>query len=114
MHVCVPDNMPELPAATEVAAYHIAAEAIANALRHSQATRLTVELCRARAQLVLQITDDGTGMPPGRGEGVGLASMRQRAEELGGAWTVRSADGTGTAVEASLPLPEETGCQYAS
>jgi len=59
--VSLPDGMPELPAATEVAAYHIAAEAITNALRHSQATRLTVELSRVPGQLVLRISDDGTG-----------------------------------------------------
>jgi two-component system, NarL family, sensor kinase len=111
--VSLPDGMPELPAATEVAAYHIAAEAITNALRHSQATRLTVELSQAQDQLVLRITDDGTGIPPEHGQGVGLASMRQRAEELGGAWSVHSADEQGTAVETSLPLPEGTGCPYA-
>jgi two-component system, NarL family, sensor kinase len=112
--VCVPAGMPEFPAATEVAAYHIAAEAVANALRHSQAARLTVRLCRDQARLVLQITDDGTGIRPGHGEGVGLASMRQRAEELGGTWSVRSAAGAGTTVEASFPLPEVTGCRSAS
>jgi signal transduction histidine kinase len=108
--VSLPDGMPELPAATEAAAYHIAAEAIANALRHSKATRLTVELCQAKGQLVLRVTDDGTGIPPEHREGIGLASMRQRAEELGGVWSLHSADGHGTEVEASLPLPEGTGC----
>jgi len=108
--VSVPDGLPELPAATEVAAYHIAAEAITNALRHSQATRLTVELGHERSQLMLRITDDGTGIPPEHGEGMGLASMRQRAEELGGAWSLHSAGGRGTAVEISLPWPEGTGC----
>lgn len=112
--VSLPAGMPEIPAATEVAAYHIAAEAITNALRHSQATRLTVELCQAGDQLVLRVTDDGTGMPSEPGAGVGLASMRQRAEELGGAWSLRPAGGKGTAVETSLPLPEGTGCPYAS
>ena len=112
--ISLPEGMPELSAATEVAAYHIAAEAVTNALRHSQATRLTVELCQAQDQLVLRITDDGSGMPPGRGAGVGLTSMRQRAEELGGAWSVHSAGGKGTTVETSLPLPEGTGCPSAS
>ncbi len=111
--VWLPEGMPELPAATEVAAYHITAEAVTNALRHSQGTRLTVELRQTMRQLVLRITDDGTGRPPQHGAGVGLASMRQRAEELGGTWSVHSAAGNGTAVEASLPLPEGTGCQYA-
>ena len=106
--ISLPDAMPSLPAATEVAAYRIAAEAVTNALRHSKATRLKVELCPAQGQLVLRITDDGIGIPPERGQGLGLASMRQRAEELGGAWLVRSAGGTGTAVETSLPLPEGT------
>jgi two-component system NarL family sensor kinase len=110
--ISLPDALPALPAATEVAAYRIAAEAVTNALRHSRATRLTVELGVAQGQLVLRITDDGIGMPPERAEGVGMASMRQRAEELGGAWSLRSASGTGTAVETSLPLPEGTGCRY--
>jgi two-component system, NarL family, sensor kinase len=111
--VVLPDDIAELPAAVEVAAYHIAAEAVTNALRHSRAARLTVELCRAPDRLVLRVTDDGTGIPAGDGAGVGLTSMRQRAEELGGAWSVRSAAGTGTTVEATLPLPEGTGCPYA-
>jgi two-component system NarL family sensor kinase len=106
--VSLPECMPALRAATEVAAYHIAAEAVTNALRHSQATHLTVELCQAQGQLVLRITDDGTGIPPDHGEGVGLASMRQRAEELGGTWSLHSADGKGITVETSLPLPEGT------
>jgi len=106
--VSLPECMPALRAATEVAAYHIAAEAVTNALRHSQATHLTVELCQAQGQLVLRITDDGTGIPPEHGEGVGLASMRQRAEELGGTWSLHSADGKGITVETSLPLPEGT------
>ena len=111
--VALPDDTAELPAATEVAAYHIAAEAVTNALRHSRAERLTIELRQVQDRLVLRVTDDGIGMPAERGAGVGLASMRQRAEELGGAWSVRSAGGTGTAVEASLPLAEGTGCPYA-
>jgi two-component system NarL family sensor kinase len=104
----LPEDVPGLPAATEVAAYHIAAEAVTNALRHSRATQLTVELCQAHGQLVLRIADDGTGIPPEHGEGVGLASMRQRAEELGGTWSLHSAGGKGTAVETSLPLPGGT------
>jgi signal transduction histidine kinase len=112
--VSLSEGMPELSAAIEVAAYHIAAEAVTNVLRHSQATRLTVELRWTRRQLLLRITDDGTGMPPEPGTGVGLASMRQRAEELGGTWALHSAAGEGTTVETSLPLLEGTGCQYAS
>ena len=111
--VSLPEGMPELPAATEVAAYHIAAEAVTNALRHSKAARLTVELGHAQGHLMLRITDDGVGTPPERGEGLGLASMRQRAQELGGAWSLGTAGGQGTVVETSLPLPEGTGCPSA-
>ena len=105
--LCLVGSGPEFPAATEVAAYHIAAEAIANALRHSRATRLAVRLHRHQDRLTLQVTDDGTGIPAEPTAGVGLASMRQRAEELGGTLSLCSPDGGGTTVEASLPLPED-------
>jgi two-component system, NarL family, sensor kinase len=102
--VCLPARLPELPATTEAAAYHIAAEALSNALRHSRAARLTVELSQAQDGLVLRVADDGIGISPPPQDGVGLASMRQRAEEAGGVWSLHSAGGTGTTVETRLPL----------
>ncbi|WP_159074422.1 sensor histidine kinase [Streptomyces dioscori] len=105
----VPDTLPELPAASETAAYRIAAEALANVVRHAGATtaHLVLAVDREQDQLVLEITDDGCGLPERpRREGVGLASMAERAEEIGGHCTVSPpTDGsTGTVVRALLPL----------
>lgn len=78
------DDLPGLPAASEVAAYRIVQEAIANATRHAAATRICVRLTRSPDALVVEVADDGTGIVVPRPDGVGLGSMRSRAEEIGG------------------------------
>jgi signal transduction histidine kinase len=107
LDICVSaPALPPLPAAVEVAAYRIAAEALTNAARHSGAQHTTVAFTIDHAQLRLEITDDGVGIPSRRDDrhtGVGLAAMAERAAELGGACSVGSRDG-GTAVVAVLPL----------
>jgi two-component system, NarL family, sensor kinase len=97
------DGLPELPAVVEVAVYRIVVEALTNAARHSGSTRATVCLDLRDGTLHVEVTDTGdtaTSWQPG----VGLASMRERAAELGGSVT-----GGGTAhggrVHATLPLP---------
>jgi len=100
-----PDPLPPLPAAVEVAAYRIAQEALANAVRHARASRCTVRLSfdLANEALVVTIEDDGVGIAPERRAGVGSASMRERAEELGGSCVIQSPSGGGTRVCALLP-----------
>jgi two-component system NarL family sensor kinase len=98
-----PDALPALPAATEVAAYRIALEALTNAARHAHARRCVLRLAVDRA-LELQVCDDGRGIPAAHHAGVGLASMRQRAREVGGTCTVDPEPGGGTRVTARLPL----------
>jgi signal transduction histidine kinase len=102
------DDPPPLPAAVEVACYRIAQEAITNASRHSGAKscRLSLSLERTDSTLRLEIADDGTGIPDDRSAGVGMSSMRERAEELGGTLTVGALPEGGTRVLATLPLPE--------
>jgi two-component system NarL family sensor kinase len=97
------DDVEPLPAAVEVAAYRIAMEAVTNALRHSGAATCTVSLRREDGVLRLRIRDDGGGLAAGRRAGVGLSSMRERAEELGGTCSVTS-DAYGVVVDAWLPL----------
>jgi signal transduction histidine kinase len=97
-----------LPAAVEVAAYRITLEAVTNALRHSGAETCTVTLVREDGTLVLRVRDTGRGLAADPRAGVGLTSMRERAEELGGNCTVTS-DDHGTLVEVRLPISWEGG-----
>jgi signal transduction histidine kinase len=99
-----PEDLGELPAAVEVAAYRIAREALANVVRHSRAKRCSVRLARDGDALVLAVADDGQGMPAVVRPGVGLESMRARAEEIGGSFELGPARGGGTRVSVRLPL----------
>jgi signal transduction histidine kinase len=104
VELVVEGSLTELPAAVEVAAYRIAAEAVANTLKHAAATSCTVAVRRDDRQVELDVVDDGTGLtavPDGRG--VGLGSIRERAEELGGRVAVTGGP-SGTRVHALLPL----------
>jgi signal transduction histidine kinase len=105
-----PIDLPSLPAAVEVACYRIAQEAITNVSRHARARSCSISLSvdEVRNELVLEVTDDGVGMPQRRSAGVGMSSMRERAEELDGTMIVeRAGPEGGTRVLARLPLPEE-------
>jgi signal transduction histidine kinase len=95
-------DLPALPAAVEVAAYRIVVEAVTNIVRHASARRCDVSLVYAPAGLAVTVTDDGTGLLTPGDHGNGLAIMRERAEELGGAVTVSDAS-PGVTVEARLP-----------
>jgi two-component system, NarL family, sensor kinase len=97
----VPEEVPSLPAAIEVATYRIATEALTNVVRHSKATGAVVRL-RCAEQVELSITDNG---PPNGAwaPGVGLNAMRERAAELGGSFQAGPTP-TGGQVMASFPL----------
>lgn len=98
-----PERLPPLAAAVEVAIYRIALEAVTNVIRHAQASHCRVRLSLAD-DVCLEITDDGQGLPSPVRAGVGLSSMRERAEELGGTCTLQPALEGGTCVTAVLPL----------
>jgi signal transduction histidine kinase len=98
-----PEDLPNLPAAVEVAVYRTTQEALTNVARHARATTCLVRLA-VNDNVTLEIVDDGVGMPSGRSAGVGLSSMHERAEELGGRCVVISTPEGGTRVIARLPL----------
>jgi signal transduction histidine kinase len=102
-----PEDLPNLPAAVEVAVYRITQEALTNVARHARAKRCVVRLA-VNDDVGLEIIDDGVGIPKERGAGVGLSSMRERASELGGNCVVEAAPKGGTQVLVRLPLPKET------
>ena len=101
--------LPELAADVDAAAYRIVAEAVTNVVRHSGASWCRVCLDATDARLRVAVEDDGSGLPAQPRAGVGLASMRTRAAELGGTWTTRPREGGGTVVEVVLPLVERAG-----
>jgi signal transduction histidine kinase len=104
--VQAPRELPNLPAAVEVAVYRIAQEALTNVARHARARSCVVRLA-VNKDVALEIVDDGVGIPKERGAGVGLSSMRERASELGGTCVVEPAPEGGTRVLVRLPLPKE-------
>lgn len=97
-------GLPALPAAVEVAAYRIAAEAVTNVTRHAAARTANVKLTACDGVLQVEVTDDGRGVSPVHQAGVGLTSMRERAEELGGSCTLLPRPDGGSIVSARLPL----------
>ena len=99
----LPESLPPLSAAVEVALYRIASEAVLNVAKHAAATACVVRLEASDEALTLTIHDDGVGLAAGRGVGVGLTSMRERAAELGGTLTVAAPPGGGTRVTAMIP-----------
>jgi signal transduction histidine kinase len=100
----VAEPLPPLRAAVEVAAYRIASEAVANAVRHAEGSTCRVSLVVSGDDLLVEIADDGRGLPADAVPGVGSASMRERAAELGGTLDVTTTPGGGTTVRARLPL----------
>jgi signal transduction histidine kinase len=96
------------PEPIEVAAYYVASEALANATKHAQASRVEVSLAPRNGRALLSIRDDGVGgADPARGSG--LVGLTDRVEALGGSIRVRSRRGDGTHITAELPLELEVG-----
>ncbi|HKS24496.1 MAG TPA: PAS domain-containing protein [Thermoanaerobaculia bacterium] len=107
----LPDALGRLPIETETAVFRIVQEALTNVQRHSGSAVAKIRIDREPKMLTLEVRDEGRGVPLAlRGDGrtlaaagVGIASMRERARELGGTMNVQSDDG-GTAIEIRLPI----------
>lgn len=101
--VDAPEQMPDLAAAVEVAAYRIGSEALANVARHARARHAWVELRAGDDAVEISVEDDGSGIRGTPRAGVGLSSMRERAEELGGELRIGRSRRGGVAIVARLP-----------
>jgi signal transduction histidine kinase len=101
------EPMPVLPAAVEVAAFRIAAEAMTNVARHAAATRCRVAIA-VNGSFELTVADNGRGADRSTTRGLGWTSMRERAAELGGSCTISSRPEGGLLVHALLPLQQGT------
>lgn len=97
--------MPERPPApVELACFRIAQEALTNALRHAGAGTVEIAIESDRRELRLEVRDDGHGFDQAQARGLGLLTMRERAQQLGGTLSIDTAPGGGTLVRATLPL----------
>ena len=88
--------------------FRIAQEALNNALKHSQAETIRVELKMNRKRVRLTVSDDGVGFEPAdarmRSKRLGLTSMQERAEAVGGSLEIESCPGEGTKIRLELPV----------
>lgn len=90
--------------AIEGAAYFVVSEALANVLKHADATWAAVHIGQNNGHLQIKVIDDGRGFVPMSATGTGLADLADRVEALGGELVVDSAPGRGTALRARLPV----------
>jgi len=98
-------EVPPLPAAVEVAVYRITTEALTNVSRHAAARNCRVAIMIDQAgALVVEVEDDGAGMPATPHPGIGTTAMRERAVELGGTCETTTVTTGGTRVTARIPV----------
>ncbi|HYE95603.1 MAG TPA: PAS domain-containing sensor histidine kinase [Rubricoccaceae bacterium] len=100
------EPLPDLRGAAAVHLYRIAQEALTNAARHARADHLAVRLGVEGNLLRLEVEDDGRGIPEACTKGMGLQTMRYRANLIGATLDVASAPGRGTRVTCRLPLAD--------
>jgi signal transduction histidine kinase len=107
VHVDIAPALPPLDEDQRAAVFHITREALVNARKHAQASKVAVAL-RARAgSLALSIEDDGQGFDPSAAVAdhhEGTRNMATRARVVGGNFSIKSAPGSGTRIEVELPL----------
>ena len=101
-----------LPDAVEVAAYYVASEALTNASKHADASRVEIDLHVEDASLCLSICDDGVGgADPSSGSG--LVGLKDRVEALGGTIEVESSHGRGTRLLVAIPVLADSSADSA-
>ena len=100
----------------DLTAYRCVQEAVTNALRHGEATRIRVTLRAdpAQTRLDLVVEDDGVGIAPAAARGFGLIGMEERLGALGGTWRILPAWPNGTRVEMSIPARGDAGAADAT
>ena len=97
-----------LPKSIEIAAYYCCSEALQNAVKYATASSIVITLRASGGNLTGRVTDDGAGFDPSTvRRGVGMRSMAERVESLGGTLEVRSAPGAGTSITATIPLSRD-------
>lgn len=108
--VSVDARVNDLPDAHRTCAYRVVQEALTNVVRHARATRAEVVVTRDGGRVLIEVRDDGIGMPGGADgdrAGLGLRGMEERVKELAGSLHVSSRRGVGTTITIHLPITEE-------
>jgi signal transduction histidine kinase len=107
------DDVPALPPDLTLCLFRVVQEALHNALKHSHARYVSVSLTGVGEALALTVVDDGAGFNVDTewGKGLGLISMVERVEAVGGTFRLQSSPGAGTRLEISVPLSEVAGRQ---
>lgn len=105
----LPAALPELTGEQELVIYRIAQEGLANVAQHSEASRAVLRLTSDRDRLELEVADNGRGIGPDQGDGVGIQGMYERAELIGGELEIGPNPGGGTRVHLRLPLTPKGG-----
>lgn len=98
------EELPEVPDAVGVACYRFLQEGLNNVARHAQADQVDVRLRVHAGSFTLELSDNGAGFAPEGTNGLGLLSMRERIESIGGELIVISAPEAGTHLTARVPL----------
>jgi signal transduction histidine kinase len=97
--------LPQRPApAVELACFRIAQEAMTNAVRHANTDALSVRLTRTDDDLLLEVRDSGSGFIANGKHGLGLVTMRERAQQVGGTLEIETVAGQGSCVRARFSL----------
>jgi len=111
LRIDLPGNFDPWPAAVRNGLFQVAQEAVTNAAKHSAARQVVVKLIPQAGQIEMRISDNGDGFDPAAVDGsrhLGLHSMRERVESLGGTFEVTSTFGEGTLITVRIPNPAET------
>ncbi len=99
--------------ATDLTIYRAIQEGVTNALRHAQATVISIALREVVGErgssLVLAVTDNGPGISPSASSGFGLRAMRERVRTQGGKFSIEGSGGGGTRIEVTIPVLQQHG-----
>jgi signal transduction histidine kinase len=102
-----------MPPDVEISLYRVAQEALSNLVKHSRAQNASVELRQVRGRLLLRILDDGVGFDSQlESAGLGLVTMRERLNAVGGTINITSSPTTGTAIEAWVPFVDTSSGEF--
>ncbi|KHE71918.1 sensor histidine kinase [Halobacillus sp. BBL2006] len=106
------EEMEEMSRTTEEQLFRVVQEALSNILRHANATEVKIGLNHSKGEMFLHISDNGAGFDPDEKKGnkasYGLKTMKERCEEIGGEFTIRSREGEGTHIDIRVPILLQT------